>query len=178
MASSGQPIWQNAVAGFIQHYNEQRYHESLDNVNPADVYFGRAECILQERDQVKTRTLAACRRCGTSSACVVLPGKALACDLKFTCTQAVRAGNGAEACLGRHRRLAMPDWAGDTRPLCYNLSLQPQQLRRARAQTFRAWRRRSVLLTRLRFVLCRFKAKWGKRGHGHVRRNPDVRHAR
>ena len=43
-------------------YNEARYHESLDNVTPADVYFGRAERILKERDQIKTRTLAARRR--------------------------------------------------------------------------------------------------------------------
>jgi hypothetical protein len=36
---------------------EARYHESLDNVTPADVYFGRAECILKERDQIQQRTL-------------------------------------------------------------------------------------------------------------------------
>jgi transposase InsO family protein len=28
----------HAVAGFIRYYNEVRYHESLDNVTPADVY--------------------------------------------------------------------------------------------------------------------------------------------
>jgi putative transposase len=50
---------EKAIAGFIQHYNEARYHESLDNVTPADVYFGRAERILKERDQIKQRTLAA-----------------------------------------------------------------------------------------------------------------------
>ena len=53
---------EKAIAGFIQHYNEARYHESLDNVTPADVYFGRAERILKERDQIKQRTLAARRR--------------------------------------------------------------------------------------------------------------------
>ena len=51
-----------AVAGFIQHYNEVRYHESLDNVTPADVYFGRAKTILTQRDEIKQRTLAARRR--------------------------------------------------------------------------------------------------------------------
>jgi len=44
------------VAGFIHFYNEERYHESLDNVTPADVYFGRAERILKERDQIEQRT--------------------------------------------------------------------------------------------------------------------------
>ena len=48
---------EKAVAGFIHFYNEERYHESLDNVTPADVYFGRAERILKERDQIKQRTL-------------------------------------------------------------------------------------------------------------------------
>ncbi len=39
------------------YYNYQRYHESLDNVTPADVYTGRAVRILKERDRIKERTM-------------------------------------------------------------------------------------------------------------------------
>ena len=29
------------VSAFIEHYNHLRYHESLGNLTPADIYFGR-----------------------------------------------------------------------------------------------------------------------------------------
>jgi putative transposase len=29
------------IAAFIDHYNHRRYHESLDKLTPADVYFAR-----------------------------------------------------------------------------------------------------------------------------------------
>ena len=38
------------------HYNHQRYHESLNNLTPADVYFGRDEAILTERERIKRQT--------------------------------------------------------------------------------------------------------------------------
>jgi putative transposase len=38
--------------------NHARYHESLDNLTPADVYFGRAERILLERERIKRLTIA------------------------------------------------------------------------------------------------------------------------
>ena len=46
------------VAAFVAHYNHTRYHESLDNLTPADVYFGRAEAILLERERIKRQTIA------------------------------------------------------------------------------------------------------------------------
>ena len=45
------------VAAFVEHYNHARYHESLDNLTPADVYHGRANAILAERDRIKQRTI-------------------------------------------------------------------------------------------------------------------------
>ena len=46
------------VAAFVAHYNHARYHESLDNLTPADVFFGRADAILLERERIKRQTIA------------------------------------------------------------------------------------------------------------------------
>lgn len=45
------------VETFIDHYNHDRYHESLDNLTPADVYFGRAASLLAERARIKRQTI-------------------------------------------------------------------------------------------------------------------------
>lgn len=42
---------------FVDHYNNHRYHESLDNCTPADVYFGRYQQVLSERQKIKYKTL-------------------------------------------------------------------------------------------------------------------------
>jgi RNA-directed DNA polymerase len=46
------------IGTFVEHYNHVRYHESIDNLTPADVYFGRAETILAERHRIKRATIA------------------------------------------------------------------------------------------------------------------------
>jgi putative transposase len=46
------------VSAFVTHYNHARAHESLGNLTPADVYFGRGEAILLERERIKRKTLA------------------------------------------------------------------------------------------------------------------------
>jgi putative transposase len=38
-------------------YNHLRYHESIDNLTPADVYFGRGQTILLERERIKRKTI-------------------------------------------------------------------------------------------------------------------------
>jgi putative transposase len=45
------------IGSFVQYYNHERYHESLDNLTPADVYFGRAKEVLTKRDHIKKQTL-------------------------------------------------------------------------------------------------------------------------
>ena len=42
----------------VEHYNHHWYHESLNNVTPADVLFGRHQQILSRRERIKLRTLA------------------------------------------------------------------------------------------------------------------------
>ena len=44
------------IEAFVDHYNHQRYHESLNNVTPADVYFGRDKAILKQRQRIKQKT--------------------------------------------------------------------------------------------------------------------------
>jgi len=47
------------LEAFVDHCNLQRYHESLNNVTPADVYFGRDKAILQQRERIKQKTFDA-----------------------------------------------------------------------------------------------------------------------
>ena len=49
---------EHAVERFVDHYNHRRYHEALDNLTPADVYFGRGPTILAERERIKRQTIA------------------------------------------------------------------------------------------------------------------------
>ena len=46
-----------ALEKFVEDYNNKRYHESLKNLPPADVYFGRSEQILEKRRQIKSDSI-------------------------------------------------------------------------------------------------------------------------
>jgi putative transposase len=45
------------IGRFVEHYNHRRYHESLKNLTPADVYFGRGQTILLQRERIKSDTI-------------------------------------------------------------------------------------------------------------------------
>ena len=46
------------IEAFVADYNHRRYHESIDNLTPADVYYGRGRAILAERERIKRQTIA------------------------------------------------------------------------------------------------------------------------
>lgn len=46
------------IQSFVNYYNHERHHESLNNLTPADVFYGRGEEILEQREKIKLATLA------------------------------------------------------------------------------------------------------------------------
>jgi putative transposase len=46
---------QRSIGEFVDYYNNCRYHESLDNLTPADVYFGRGPAILKQEGIHQTK---------------------------------------------------------------------------------------------------------------------------
>ncbi len=45
------------IEAFVDYYNNRRYHESLGNLTPADVYHGRGAQILSMREEIKKQTI-------------------------------------------------------------------------------------------------------------------------
>jgi len=50
------------IREFVDYYNHERYHESLNNLTPADVYYGRGQTVLDRRERIKMQTMAARRQ--------------------------------------------------------------------------------------------------------------------
>ena len=46
-----------SIGSFVDHYNHRRYHESIGNLTPIDVYTGRGQAVLERRDAIKRRTI-------------------------------------------------------------------------------------------------------------------------
>jgi putative transposase len=53
---------EKSIGEFVKYYNHERYHESIDNLTPADVYAGKSQEVLTKRAQIKQNTLADRRR--------------------------------------------------------------------------------------------------------------------
>jgi len=45
------------IDAFVNHYNTCRYHESLNNLTPYDVFTGQGSAILQKRNRIKEKTM-------------------------------------------------------------------------------------------------------------------------
>lgn len=45
------------IGEFVTYYNDQRYHESLNNLTPKQVWFGKSQTILENRRKIKEQTL-------------------------------------------------------------------------------------------------------------------------
>ena len=48
---------ESEIASFVNYYNYQRYHESLDNLTPAHVYFGGTKDVLTIQDHIKKQAM-------------------------------------------------------------------------------------------------------------------------
>lgn len=48
---------ERAVEQFVEYYNHHRYHEAINNLTPAQVYYNKGAEKLQERKRCKIRTL-------------------------------------------------------------------------------------------------------------------------
>ena len=47
----------NQIDDFVDQYNNNRYHERIGNVTPADAYFGRDTAIIERRRKIKKLTI-------------------------------------------------------------------------------------------------------------------------
>ena len=54
--------FEKKIEKFVNYYNHKRYHESIQNLTPADVYAGKDKEIITKRDSTKKKTMQI-RRC-------------------------------------------------------------------------------------------------------------------
>ena len=47
-----------AIEDFVEYYNNQRYHESLDNMTPVSIYYGKQKEVQSKREKIKRDTMS------------------------------------------------------------------------------------------------------------------------
>jgi len=47
-----------AIDDFVAYYNHHRYHESLDNMTPVSIYYGKQKEVQSEREKIKRDTMS------------------------------------------------------------------------------------------------------------------------
>ena len=47
-----------AIEDFVAYYNNQRYHESLNNMTPVSIYYGKEKEVQSEREKIKRDTMS------------------------------------------------------------------------------------------------------------------------
>jgi hypothetical protein len=50
------------IRQFVYYYNHECYHESLNNLTLADVFYGRGQSVLDKREKIKLQTLVTRRQ--------------------------------------------------------------------------------------------------------------------
>jgi transposase InsO family protein len=50
------------IAEFVEYYNTERYHETLNDLTPEDVFTGRGQTVLNRRRKIKQKTIQQRRR--------------------------------------------------------------------------------------------------------------------
>jgi len=48
---------ERALQKFVHYYNYERYHEAINNVTPAQMYYGKSNQVLERRKKIKNETL-------------------------------------------------------------------------------------------------------------------------
>ena len=48
---------EKAIVQWVKYYNESRFHESLDNLTPRNVYLGQGEKIKRIRETIKQNSI-------------------------------------------------------------------------------------------------------------------------
>jgi len=66
---------EDQIRVFVDYYNNHRYHEALNNVTPADMYYGHDLEILERREQIKQKMMLFRRKQNRTLRLAKKPGK-------------------------------------------------------------------------------------------------------